>query len=67
MRNLKKLARIVKSYALKTWRNKALAVALVIIGYLSVIPDNDGTAFVFVLFLAIPLFFATKDVAEWGE
>lgn len=44
-----------------TWKNKLVSIALIIIGYLSTLPEKDGTAFVFILMFAIPLFFAKNN------
>lgn len=67
MHNLKKLARILKNHFQKTWRNKLLSAVLVIIGYITTIPDGDATGAIFLLFLAIPFFFMKKDFAEYNE
>ena len=48
-------------YLKRTYKNKAVALALAGIGYLSTFIDGDATAFVFLLLFAIPLFFARKN------
>ena len=56
----KYLEKVVR-YIHRTYKNKLVALALFIIGMLSMTVDNDGTAFIFTLFLAIPLFFARTN------
>ena len=48
-------------YLRRTWKNKAVALALMAIGYLSIGIDNDATAFAFLMIFAIPLFFARRN------
>ena len=55
-----KQKRSFANYMRETWVNKLIAVGLFILGYLSTLMEGDGTAFVFILLFAIPLFFA-KD------
>ena len=45
----------------KTWKNKLAALGLALVGYLSMLPEKDATAFVFLLMFAIPLFFAKEN------
>lgn len=45
----------------ETLLNKIVALLFVTIGWLSASIDGDGTGFVFMLFLAIPLFFAKES------
>lgn len=45
---------------MKTWKNKLSAIAMLGCGYMSVLIENDATAFVFLAMFAVPLFFA-KD------
>ena len=49
-------------YLRRTWKNKVGALALMAVGYLSTFIDNDATAFVFLMLLAIPLFFAKNNL-----
>lgn len=56
-RIMKGLKKITKS---KTFKNKMYAVGLEIIGVLSILPEHDITAFIFIQMFALPLFFA-KD------
>lgn len=44
-------------YLKRTWKNKLYAVALLAMSYVPVILDNDATAFVWSLMLAVPMFF----------
>lgn len=46
----------------RTWKNKVAALAMAFVGYLSIFIDNDATAFVFILLLAIPVFFAKDNI-----
>lgn len=51
----------MKKYLRRTWKNKAVSLALALVGYLSIGIDNDATAFVFLMLFAIPLFFAKRN------
>lgn len=44
----------------RTWKTKLAALALMGIGYWSI--DNDATAFVFLMLLAVPMFFARDTI-----
>lgn len=44
----------------KTFKNKVYAIILTLIGWLTTRIDGDATAFIFILFITIPLFFS-KD------
>jgi hypothetical protein len=48
-------------YLKRTYKNKAVALALAGIGYLSIGIENDATAFAFLMLFAIPLFFARRN------
>ena len=48
-------------YLRRTYKNKAVALALALVGYWSIGIDNDATFFVFALLFAIPLFFARRN------
>ena len=48
----------------KTWKNKLAALGLALVGYLSMLPEKDATAFVFLLMFAIPLFFAKENYID---
>lgn len=47
-------------YWRKTWMNKVVAIALLAISLVPVVIYQEGTAFILMLFIAIPMFFA-KD------
>ena len=64
MRKQKKITRLFKNYIKRTWKNKLIAIIFIILGYITTIPENDATAFVFILLFAIPLFFANKDLSK---
>ena len=46
----------------RTWKNKVAALAITFVGYLSIGIDNDATAFVFLMLLAVPVFFAKNNL-----
>ena len=48
-------------YIEETWKNKLCAIALALGGLVPMMYDNDATAFVFVLFIAVPMFFSKKS------
>lgn len=48
-------------YMYRTYKNKLCALALVLIGWLSTLIDNEGTAFVLCLMIAVPLFFTRNN------
>ena len=53
------------NYLKRTALNKIVAAAFVFVGYLSTLPENDITVFVFTLFIAVCLFFANDNVIEF--
>lgn len=42
-------------------KNKIYAVVLLALGWLSMLLDQDATAFLFLAMLAVPLFFAKRN------
>lgn len=42
-------------------KNKLYALILISIGWLSIIPERDGTFLVFALMLGLPLFFSKEN------
>ena len=48
-------------YLRRTWKNKAVSLALVGIGCLSLGIDGDASGFAFLMLIAIPLFFARRN------
>lgn len=46
---------------MKTLKNKLYATVLIILGWLSTLIDGDATAFVFLLMIGVPLFFAKEN------
>lgn len=42
-------------------KNKIAAILLLVIGFLTMLIDNDGTAFLLIALVAIPLFFAKEN------
>lgn len=52
----------MKKHLKKTWKNKAASVLLMAVGYLSMKISGDGTAFVLLTMLSMPLFFIKENV-----
>lgn len=48
-------------YIHTTWKNKLLAIAMVCAGTLGVVVEKDGTALVFMMMIAVPMFFSRRD------
>lgn len=46
---------------MKTWKNKLSVITLLGCGCMGVLIDNDATALVFFIMVAIPLFFAKEN------
>lgn len=55
---MKGLRKLTKS---KTFKNKVYAIGLEIIGIISVFPEKDITALIFIQMFALPLFFAKEN------
>jgi hypothetical protein len=53
------------NYFKKTWKNKLVSVLLFFSGCVPIWIDGDGTAFVFLLMFAIPLFFAKNNYIKF--
>lgn len=51
-------------YLRRTWKNKAVSLALMVVGQLSTFIDGSATAFVFLMLIAVPLFFARKNLID---
>ena len=60
---LKGVERFIE-YIKRTYKNKLYALALIGIGVLSVLVLNEGTFFVAMLMMGLPLFFTKEDVFE---
>lgn len=57
------LERIVKwLFNKKLLKNKLYSILLMLIGYVSIKIVGDGTAFIFTLFIGLPVFFANENV-----
>ena len=63
MNNNTYIARVVK-YMRKTYRNKLVAMGLLIPGVLAEMITNDGTALIFLMVFAIPMFFTNKNCIQ---
>ena len=48
-------------YLRRTYKNKAVALGLAGIGYLSTFIDGDATGCAFLMLIAVPLFFARRN------
>lgn len=48
-------------YIRRTWKNKLIAIAAVSAGMLGVVLEKDATALVFMMFIAVPMFFSSRD------
>jgi hypothetical protein len=48
------------NYLYKTWKNKVMAIAMMICGALGLLVVDDATALVFISFIAVPMFFSSK-------
>lgn len=46
----------------RTWRNKIFALSMILVSCVAIVITGDGTGSVFLIAIAIPLFFAKKDV-----
>lgn len=51
-------------YIRRTWKNKAVALAMMGLGYLSTFIDGDATGCVFLMLLATPIFFAGTNLVD---
>lgn len=57
------LERIVKwLFNKKLLKNKLYSILLMLVGYVSIKIVGDGTAFIFTLFIGLPVFFANENV-----
>lgn len=65
MNTMKRYMKKIKHNFRKTYKNKLLAIALMLLGVLSVGIENDGTFLLFVLIFAIPLFLAKDNWTLW--
>lgn len=59
---MKKFTRKLKNYMRETYKNKLLALLMIILGGISAVIDKDATAFVFILLIAVPIFFINKNI-----
>lgn len=57
---------IFSKHLKKTFWNKAIAIAMILCALIPVFADKDGTALIFVLMFALPMFFA-KENLTWIE
>ncbi len=64
----------MKKYIKETYKNKLVSILLLLVGIISINPlfnnigingKPDGTAFILILIIAIPLFFSKKNQISW--
>lgn len=68
MATFKKYALRFIRYLRRTYQNKVVAMAMIGVGILSTLIEGDATALVFILMLAIPVFFMDKNIiVPYGE
>lgn len=53
--------RTFTEYIYETYKNKLVAIALIILGMVPVMLDGDATALMLLGFFAVPLFFTNKN------
>ena len=61
MNTMKRYIKKIKHNFRKTYKNKLLAIVILLLGVLSVGIENDATFLVFTLIFAIPLFLAKEN------
>jgi hypothetical protein len=61
------MIKYIKEYMKRTWKNKLVAIALGLLGYISTLIDNDCTAFIFLLTIAFPLFIMNVESVTQGK
>lgn len=52
----------MKNYLKRTWKNKLLAIFMLLVGTVPMFTEKDVTALVFIAIFAIPLFFTKTDI-----
>lgn len=59
----------MKQYLKRTWKNKVLALGLLLVSLIPVWLDRDATILALMLIAIIPLFFADRDCVtkEWDD
>ena len=59
----------MKQYLKRTWKNKVLALGLLLVSLIPVWLDRDATILALMLIAIIPLFFADRDCVtkEWND
>ena len=46
----------------ETWVQKIVALSLIVLGYVSVFIEKDATAFIFMLWIGLPLFLTRENL-----
>lgn len=67
MRKLHKYIRRFVNHIRKTYKNKLLALAMLVLGALTIPLENDLTAFILIAMFAIPAFFAKENWVLTGK
>lgn len=62
MNKMHKFNRKLVNNLKETYKNKLAALALLILGGLSIQLEGDATAFIFIACIAIPVFFAKENL-----
>lgn len=59
----------MKQYLKRTWKNKALALGLLLVSLIPVWLDRDATILALMIVVIVPLFFADRDCVtkEWDD
>ena len=52
------------NYIKRTWKNKATAMLLLAIGYVSTLIDNDGTILAFMVIISVPMLFIDENLIK---
>lgn len=59
----------MKQYLKRTWKNKVLALGLLLVSLIPVWLDRDATILALMIVVIVPLFFADRDCVtkEWDD
>lgn len=57
----------MKEYLKRTWKNKLVALALLVTSVIPIWLDRDATILALMLVVIVPLFFACRDHIEEGQ
>lgn len=54
----------MKEYLKNTWKNKLVAILLMLVGCVPIWLERDATILALMLILSIPLFFTKQDIMQ---